>query len=128
MSHFAHALCASGPQRGTRGPVHSARPAHRSPWRLPPPVLPVCCSARGPLPLLRSAKGAYIRRCGCPPPLPPPQAIGISIWATSESSGEPDQATIRLGNGITLAGLGVQARGWVPELPAGAAPLTSASN
>lgn len=36
------------------------------------------------------------------------QAAGISIWASSQSSGEPDQSTIRLGCGITLAGLAVQ--------------------
>lgn len=36
------------------------------------------------------------------------QAIGISIWASSQSSGEPDQSQIRLGCGITLAGLAAQ--------------------
>lgn len=36
------------------------------------------------------------------------QAIGISIWATSQSSGNPDQGQIRLGCIITLVGLGFQ--------------------
>lgn len=36
------------------------------------------------------------------------QAIGISIWASSQSSGDPDQDQIRLGSGITLAGLAIQ--------------------
>lgn len=36
------------------------------------------------------------------------QAIGISIWASSQSSGNPDQGQIRLGCGITLAGLAIQ--------------------
>ena len=36
------------------------------------------------------------------------QAIGISIWASSQSSGDPDQAQIRLGCAITLAGLALQ--------------------
>ncbi|PSC68907.1 Glycoside superfamily [Micractinium conductrix] len=36
------------------------------------------------------------------------QAIGISIWAVSQSSGTPDQHQIRLGCAITLAGLAIQ--------------------
>lgn len=36
------------------------------------------------------------------------QAIGISIWATSQSSGNPDSDAIRLGCSITLAGLAIQ--------------------
>ncbi|EFN59060.1 hypothetical protein CHLNCDRAFT_137777 [Chlorella variabilis] len=36
------------------------------------------------------------------------QAAGISIWASSQSSGNPDQDQIRLGCGITLAGLAIQ--------------------
>ncbi|KAL4430757.1 hypothetical protein ABPG75_006013 [Micractinium tetrahymenae] len=36
------------------------------------------------------------------------QAIGISIWASSQSSGDPDQDQIRLGCGVTLAGLAAQ--------------------
>ena len=36
------------------------------------------------------------------------QAIGISIWAKSESSGTPDPDTIRRGSAITLVGLGIQ--------------------
>jgi hypothetical protein len=39
------------------------------------------------------------------------QAVGISIWATSQSSGTPDQGKIHLGCAITLAGLGIQVRG-----------------
>lgn len=44
-------------------------------------------------------------------PVPPPcsvQAVGISIWASSQASGTPDQGQIRLGCGITLAGLAIQ--------------------
>jgi hypothetical protein len=36
------------------------------------------------------------------------QAIGISIWASSQASGTPDQGQIRLGCGITLGGLAIQ--------------------
>jgi hypothetical protein len=36
------------------------------------------------------------------------QSIGISIWASSKSSGKPEQDRIRLGCAITLAGLAVQ--------------------
>ena len=56
-----------------------------------------------------------------PPPHPTPhpafcsvQAIGISIWATSQSSGNPDAHKIRMGSLVTLVGLGVQVGwGWV---------------
>ncbi|KAL4443301.1 hypothetical protein ABPG75_011038 [Micractinium tetrahymenae] len=36
------------------------------------------------------------------------QTVGISIWATSQSSGDPDQDQIRKGSIITCAGLAVQ--------------------
>lgn len=45
----------------------------------------------------------------CPPPSDHSvQAIGISIWASSQASGTPDQGQIRLGCGITLGGLAIQ--------------------
>ena len=34
--------------------------------------------------------------------------VGIAIWASSQSSGTPDQGQIRLGCGITLGGLAIQ--------------------
>ena len=58
----------------------------------PPNLLPGCARLPGAL----------------DPPLCSIQAIGISIWATSQSSGNPEQDQIRLGCGITLAGLAVQ--------------------
>ena len=36
------------------------------------------------------------------------QAVGISIWAKSQSSGTPDPDTVRRGSAITLIGLGIQ--------------------
>lgn len=36
------------------------------------------------------------------------QAVGISIWATQKSSGDPVVSTVKLGSWITVAGLGLQ--------------------
>ena len=36
------------------------------------------------------------------------QAVGISIWAKSQSSGTPDEDVVRRGSAITLIGLGIQ--------------------
>lgn len=36
------------------------------------------------------------------------QAVGISLWASSKGSGDPSSSQIRIGNWITVGGLGIQ--------------------
>ena len=61
-----------------------------------PPQLSMCCPTTAQTPKLTHSR---LRRV---------QAIGISIWASSQASGTPDQGQIRLGCGITLGGLAIQ--------------------
>ena len=69
------------------------------------PVQPLHCHATSCRTSLTRPAAHYPHPAPCPRSV---QAVGIAIWASSQSSGTPDQGQIRLGCGITLAGLAIQ--------------------